>query len=112
MKKFSIQKKLMTVALVIVALVVVLGTISYYGLNKILDYQGDVATKTVPKLASIGFMNKAISDISMAERLLVNRRIIDASLRKAQYDFIDSGLEKLDANWKIYEPLEIGRAHV
>ena len=106
MKKFSIQKKLMTVALAIVALVVVLGTISYYGLNKIKGYQDSIASIKLPSVASIGFINKAISDISMGERLLVNRRIIDVNLRKAQYDFIDSGWEKLDANWKIYEPLE------
>ena len=103
--KFTIRKKLMTIALSIVALIVVLGIISYSGLNKVKGYQDSIASVKLPSVASIGFMSKAISDISIAERMLVNIRITDASIRKTQYDFIDSGWEKLNTNWKIYEPL-------
>ncbi|MDP4266732.1 MAG: methyl-accepting chemotaxis protein [Bacteroidota bacterium] len=83
----------------------IIGYIGYRGVTRIMSAQNQIATVKYPGTKALLDINNGISDAVIGERGLVNRRMSDKSLRKAQYDFLDKAFQTIETSWKLFEQL-------
>lgn len=59
----------------------------------------------MPSIQAVLELQNAARGVWIGERGLVNRRMMDPAIRKAQYDYIDKNFKAAEEAWKVYEPL-------
>ncbi len=90
---------------VVTLIAAVMGLVGYYGLHEVAQNVYEVAEVRLPSVQTLLVMSESQNKILVGERGLINRRMMDPQVRKAQYDYIDKAWKHADEAWKIYEPL-------
>lgn len=84
---------------VLVAMIAgVVGVVGYLGLYEV----GMVRMSSVQSMFEMG---EAQAEVLIGERALINRRMMEDSVRHAQYAYIDAAFQKAADSRAIYEPL-------
>ena len=89
-------------AIVITAVVGILG---YYGVSSLQEQLTEVGEARMPSVLGLQRMVAGQLEAAYGERGLINRRMMDAQTRTAQYKRVEDGLKRAEEGWKIYEPL-------
>ena len=105
LKKITIKVKLLAAFIAIAVIAGVIGLVGYRGMSNIMTAQDELASVRLPSVVALQEMNKEMISVAVGERGLINRRMMDEDVRKAQYDFIDTAHFHLQKAWAIYEPL-------
>lgn len=104
-KNFTIRAKLLTGFLTITLILIILGNISYISINNMIKNEKEVAEVRLPSIVALYDIYQSTTAVWVAERGLVNRRMMDNDIRQAQYVFIENSFKEIDKAWAIYEPL-------
>ena len=94
----KIGAKLITGFIIVALFAGTIGAVGFWGLHEV----GEVRLPSVQSLLEIEL---AQTDVLVGERALINRRMMDAELRAAQYTYIDQAQEDAKEAWAIFEPL-------
>lgn len=98
-EKFIFSFIILTLITLSVALVGYLGMIDLY------KDSNDIAEVRLPSVQNLLIISEGQTAVWVGERGLINRRMMESSLRKSQYDYIEEAWKRIYAAWKIYEPL-------
>ena len=104
-KSMKIKSKLVFGFITVAAIAGIIGLIGYIGMSKIKTAQDEIATVRTPSISSLLKISREQVNVWVAERGLINRRMMAPDIRKAQYNWIDSAFAKAQRAWNIYEPL-------
>lgn len=104
-KQMKLGTKILTGFAVVTLIAAVMGVVGYYGLNEVSKNMYEVAEVRLPSVQTLLIMKEAQYSILAGERGLINRRMMDPAVRKAQYDHIELSWKEAAEAWKIYEPL-------
>jgi methyl-accepting chemotaxis protein len=91
----------LTVALIAAAI----GAVGYIGLNTVGGRLNQVAQTRMPAAMSLLQVSDAQNSIVVGERGLVNSRMLEPGVRRAQYAYIDDHWKEADEAARIYEGL-------
>ena len=80
---------------------IIAGAIGIVGVTSLHEV-GDVR---LPSIQNLLIISKAQANVILAERALINRRMMDSELRQAQYAYIDAAFKMAEEAWTRYEPL-------
>ena len=108
MKWFSNRKIGIKIILgfTLVALVAaIVGVAGFYGMNNMMKAQNEVTLLRLPSIEALSEIKEAELTIWVAERGLINTKMMTPELRKAQFDFEATGIQKAEAGSKAYEAL-------
>jgi len=105
LQKLTIRVKLLAGFILVAIVAGLIGFVGYNGLTKIMAAQDEIATVRLPSVQSLLMISKAQSGVWVAERGLINRRMMEPEVRKAQYAYIEESFKKAEEAWAIYEPL-------
>lgn len=106
LKNMKLGAKLTSAFLLVAAVALVLGVVGYRGLVVVSGHYDQVANVSVPEIENIFRLREAELMVITAERGLINRRMMEPSLRNAQYRYIDKGWELADEAWQKLEAVE------
>jgi len=101
----KISKKLMLSFVAVAVITVVVGVVGYNGLNTILSNKDNIVETKIPGLTSASQIKEGQISVIVAERGLINRRMMAPDVRAAQYKWIEDQFVKIDEAWKAYEAL-------
>jgi len=101
----KIGKKLLLSFILIAAVTVIVGIVGYTGLSNLMIQTDDIIEVKIPGLNSVQQIKEAQISIIVGERGLVNRRMMAADVREAQYKFIEEAFVKIDDAQKTYDAL-------
>ncbi len=104
-KQMKLGTKIVAGFVVVTLTAAVMGAVGYYGLNEVSKNMYEVADVRLPSVQTLLVMKEAQYSILAGERGLINRRMVDPTVRKAQYDHIELSWKEAAEAWKIYEPL-------
>ena len=106
-KNLTLGAKLIGGFLTVVALAVVLGTVSHLGIARVRASATQVTDNNVPSLRAIGLLNSATTDIRRIELAMVEgHRAGDSVMaRNARSDYAEVVREKLERGRAMYAPL-------
>ncbi len=90
-----------------IALVISLfvGVIGYRNISGMTTDIIDLGEQRYPAVTGLFMLQVAQQKIWVGERGLTNRRMMEPSVRQAQYDWIAAAHADAQAGWKIYEPI-------
>jgi len=98
--------KLTAAFLLVAAVAVVLGIGGYRGLNVVSQHYDSVASVNLPEVENVLKLRESELMVITGERGLINSRMTDASLRNAQYSYIDKAWGQADEAWQRLESLD------
>ncbi|MDD5284373.1 MAG: methyl-accepting chemotaxis protein [Desulfuromonadaceae bacterium] len=104
-KNMKLGTKIISGFAAVVLITVVMGGVGFYGMNEIAKDLDEIGDNRLPSVQSLLIMSESMNRVMVSERGLINRRMMEPQIRKAQYDYADKALKKADEEWKIYEPL-------
>jgi methyl-accepting chemotaxis protein len=104
-KNMKMGTKIVGALGVIVVISLAAAGIGYYGMANVMEAQDDISAVRLPGIQSLSIISQAQKSVLVGERGLINRRMLDPEVRKAQYVYIDNAWKEIDAAWKTYEPL-------
>jgi methyl-accepting chemotaxis protein len=82
--------------------------IGLYGSHVIRTMKADMyetGNVRLPSIEGLAYMQESLQRIWVGERGLLNKRMMETGIRRAQYRYIDDAFRRLDEGWKIYETL-------
>lgn len=106
MKKFKIKSKLLAGFILVSLLSGIVGWVGFSGINKIQQVQKEVSNHRLPSVQSLMYLTIAQKSVWIAERGLINRRMMDPEIRKAQYAYIENAFLLADSAMQVYLQLE------
>ena len=86
--------------------------IGLYGSSVIQQMKADsieVGSVCLPSVEGIAMIQEGTQRVWVGERGLLNRRMIQPEVRKAQYAYTDGGFQRIEEGWKLYESLQKDR---
>ena len=104
-KQMKLGTKIVAGFAVVTLIAAVMGVVGYYGLNEVSKNMYEVVDVRLPSVQTLLVMKEAQYSILAGERGLINRKMMDPAVRKAQYDHIELSWKEAAEAWKIYEPL-------
>ena len=84
-------------------------TIGYCVLSRVMESQNDIAGVRLPGVRALLTISEGQGAVVMGERGLVNRKMMEPEVRKAQYAFIEDAWKRIGPAWKVYESLPRGK---
>jgi len=105
MNTLKIKTKLLIAFIIIAAIAGIIGIVGYNGMHKIMDSQNDIVEVRIPTITNLLEISKEQANVWIGERGLINRRMMDPAIRKAQYDFIDGAFSRASENFKTLEAI-------
>ncbi len=96
-------RKLVLAFLSVAALVAVTGLVGYVSVGSALSVLRETGTVQLPQLEAVLAIDAASQAVLAGEAGLVNRRMMEATIRQAQYRAIDDGLRAIEAGIAAYE---------
>ena len=103
LKQMKMRTKIIGALATVVVLSLAAAGIGYYGMSSVMRAQEEISAVRLPGIQSLSTINQAQKAVLVGERGLVNRRMLDSEIRKAQYAYIDNAWKEIDAAWKVYE---------
>ena len=96
--------KLITGFIAVALLTLLVGSVGYWGVNRLTGHLYEVGTVRLPSVHALELINEAQTAIKAAERgvLLPGQ---DAAIFDRQLTRLKEAWERVDKGWKIYEPL-------
>lgn len=105
LNKIKIRTKLLASFILVAIITGIVGLVGYRGMNQISASEKDIAVVRLPSIEGLYMLLTGEKSAWVAERGLINRRMMDPEIRKAQYAYNEEALKQTDEGWKIYEPL-------
>jgi methyl-accepting chemotaxis protein len=102
--KMKTRTKLLTGFGFAVAVTLAVGWFGYEGITSINAYLDEVLSNRLPSADSLLTISEAQTAVDASENALLSK-VIDDAARQQQYDRIKGAWERVDAAWKVYEPL-------
>ncbi len=102
---FSIATKQIIALSAVVAVALVVGGGGYWAISDMQESLEEIGAVRLPSVQYLQDIAEAQTDIMLAERGLLMRRMATPELRKAQHDYIDAAWKSAGEAWKAYEPL-------
>ena len=107
MKNIKIRTKLLAGFILVAILSGIVGWVGYHGLKGVQAAQDEISENRLPALQSLMQLSLSQKSVWIAERGLINRRMMTKDIRKAQYEYIDNAFLLADSAWKVYESLSL-----
>ncbi len=85
----------------------VIGGAGYYGLGTTRVSYDLVTENYLPSVIALATIDEAQTAVTVGERGLINRQMMDSELRQAQYDYIDAAWTRVDTAWQNFESHEL-----
>ncbi len=85
------------------------GLVGYISLRTMSGHIEDLGKERVVAVQAIGAIAEGQEMVVIGERGLINRRMMEPTLRRAQYAFIEAGFRKAEEGFKQYEPIRRSR---
>jgi len=101
----KIKSKLLFGFITVAIIAGVIGLLGYIGMSQIKAAQDEIAIIRSPSIASLLKISREQVNVWVAERGLINRRMMAPDIRKAQYRWIDSAFARAQRAWNVYESL-------
>ena len=101
--KMKTGTKVLAAAGLAVVASLVISTVAYVGLNKVVGHMTSISDAKMPSLNHLQTIHLAQSQIWVGERGLCNPRMMEKQVRQAQYDYIADAWKAIDEAWKAYE---------
>jgi len=102
MSNLKIGMKMILAFAFVSAIALVIGIVGLNGTSELNDVTEDIAGVRVPRIESLMGIAEAQTAILAGERGLINRRMMEPSLRRAQYDYIDDAQKRAGKYWELY----------
>ncbi len=103
LKDVKIKWKLLAGFILVSVICIVLGFTGIIGLNSVFKSQKQIADEKVPAIISLSAIRYSQMAIWVAERGLINRRMMAPDIRQAQYRWIEKRWSELDKAFKQYD---------
>jgi methyl-accepting chemotaxis protein len=104
-RNLKIRVKLLIGFSAIIAILTLVGTLGYNGLNVVGNKLEEVAANRLPSINALQIINEGQTAIRVGERSLLITDFPDPDFRKDQYKYIENAWSRIDGAWKIYLPL-------
>ncbi len=104
-KNLKISIKILAGFILISLITGFLGFTSYTSMKEIMRDQQEIGDVRLPSVQALLTISEAQTAVTVGERTLINRRVIDGDVRKAQYDYIESAFNRAEAAWNTYASL-------
>ncbi len=104
-KEMKIGKKVMAGFGVGVFLMLAIGMMSYWGLNKLVGYQDRMASQMLPEIQSLLEIQSAQNEAGYGLRGLLIERYNDPAVREKQYEIVNAGLKSAQDSRAEYEKI-------
>ena len=101
----KIRTKLILGFLFVAIIASIIGLVGYRGISQIMKSSDEISVVRLPSIHGLFEISNGQKSVWIGERGLINRRMMDKEIRKAQYDYIELAFKNADEGWKIYEPL-------
>jgi len=105
LSNFTIGAKLRISFILIAAICFFAGYVGFKGMSDIMLSFDKIVAVNIPTLIHIGNMKEGLMGVLVGERGLVNRRMMDEELRKAQYAYIEKNTALASSNFNEYKKI-------
>ncbi|MBN1824890.1 MAG: HAMP domain-containing protein, partial [Candidatus Eisenbacteria bacterium] len=105
LKNMKIGPKLILSFSVATLIMVVVGVVGWIAIGNLTGAMGEIATVRLPSIEGLMVMNRAQLSIVVGERGLFNTRMMDPTVRQAQYAYIEKARGMAQEGYALYEPL-------
>ncbi len=102
----KLKLKLVVGFLVVATITGIVGYVGYSGLNSVMTNMDKITKEATPALMYVNQIESMLNFVVVAERGLINRRMMDPAVRQAQYKAVDDGLAKIEELWQAYDKIE------
>ena len=109
-KGMTLRAKLTAAFSLMILFIVLISFSGSFGLNNVRGTYGKVTEVQLPSIINILLIKENQKAVWVAERGLINPRMMDSAIRKAQYAYIDNAFKAVDDAWKIYSGLPKAKA--
>ena len=104
-KQMTLGTKILAGFAVVTLISAIMGFVGYYGLHEVTKDLDELGDNRLPSVQSLLTLKEVQYSVLAGERGLINRKMMDPVVRKAQYDHLEKSWKEADAAWKVYEPL-------
>jgi methyl-accepting chemotaxis protein len=105
LNRMKLGPKLIGGYCVVAALAALIVVVGYVALGTMGGHVHELGDVRLPSVKSLEEMHSGMLGTVIAERGLVNRRMMEPAVRQAQYDYIDKNLANTEEALKVYQPL-------
>lgn len=91
--------------ILVAAIALVVGIIGFYGMNQVMNGEKVIANEALPAIENLLSINEASTSVLLGERGLINRRMMDADVRDAQYAYIENAFIRANDAWSKYSDM-------
>lgn len=105
MNNLTIRAKLIISFIAVAIIAGIVGIIGYIGITQVMKSHDEVAEVRLPSINALLTISEAQTAAWSGERGLINRRMMEPEIRRAQYKYIEEAMERAEKAWSIYEPL-------
>lgn len=105
LKRMKIRNKLLFGFIVVALIAACVGYFGYTGMEGIWAGQVRISKVILPSVNSLQIINEGQTAVKAGELILLNRKMLDSETRQTGYKQITEAWKRIDAAWKIYEPL-------
>ncbi|MFQ3550170.1 MAG: methyl-accepting chemotaxis protein, partial [Armatimonadota bacterium] len=105
LNKLKISQKLLFGFGIVALIAAIVGTTGFTGVSKLGSNIYEIGEVRMPSIDGLAQIRLGMANIWVAELGLINRRMMDSDVRKAQYEWIEENYKRIDEGWKKYEPL-------
>ncbi|OPZ91285.1 MAG: Methyl-accepting chemotaxis protein I [Firmicutes bacterium ADurb.Bin419] len=104
-RDFSIGTKMISGFVMVAAIAAIIGIVGFFGMNQIMDGQKIIGNESMQAVESLGVINEAATSVLVSERGLIDRRMMEPDVRKAQYTYGEDALKRASAAWDKYSAI-------
>jgi methyl-accepting chemotaxis protein len=101
----KLGKKMIGAFLCVALIGIIIGAFGLFAVKNIKGGISEIGNVRMPSVQSLLELKVAINEAWVAERGLVNRRMMEPEIRKANWKYLEDAQKLADESWKIYEPL-------
>ncbi len=105
LKRFKLGPKLIGAFVVVALIGGFIGGVGYQGTRKLGGHVSELGDTRLPRVAAVAAFRTTLGMVMAGERGLINRRMMDPQLRRAQYSFLEDNWTQAEEAWKKYEDI-------
>jgi methyl-accepting chemotaxis protein len=105
LNNIRIGPKLVGAAVVVALIGALVGVIGVRGLHQTGKAYQEITGNRMPSVEALLKLKEAQQMVWVAEGGMINRRMMDPSIRKAQYEYADQAWKQVDEAWAAYDKL-------
>jgi methyl-accepting chemotaxis protein len=101
----KLGKKMIGAFLCVAMIGILIGVFGLYAVGNLKSEIKEIGTVRMPSVQSLIELRVAINKVWVAERGLINPKMMEPEIRRANWNYLDEAWKLADKSWKIYEPL-------